>query len=668
MKYFQQLFSFIILFTILCNQSATAGDDDFCSDTGAEAQMQKLEAENATKFEKIRIYKEEIAELVASDKLINSIKDLKNRYIDSVSKISDLQNRPDLLEFIGYLKTIKFDGEVLEGMNANSPRAPTHIVPRELVHQSQGLINSLRNKIGKHTQANINEVINQIPESISPRKVRAIMKNNSPTIDALLEKNISKKDLTTCLRKNAKVDDCTKIGISPAQKVNLVATLTAEYEGLSNQLSKNPPIQNPTITDNKSQDSLINIIKDAQSVIDNSVEALFGFTFPSAPPENSESPASGEQNSYSKADKAREQIARNEKQLKGAEVLFYRFSVNMEAELRRLNVDMDTQEGALRAIEIQQNYQDQAVEDSAKFKKNCNFLDKDSKTVGNDQVNSCISLIKKIVDQVVNLNQSHLFKINELNSKIKQLVAEDNFGDIEELKKYVAEKYMCSCNKDKKTLSINKENESLVLKGESCQTEFLSLSKIEGLSSASSSIANALYANEIKVPMDDGSCSMDSLRLAPTVKTCTKNKYINSNYSDICKQVIGENEVKVDNEKINTKWESYNKKNYIEYDSSSPHGYKAEKKKGKWRIFGEGILPVIPNALPMWLNNFQIQNNISMLTTQAMMQKQYLHNAGVFNQSPWMNNYSSFGYGNPFATTPNSLSGQSSSNGFNFGL
>ena len=128
--------------------------------------------------------------------------------------------------------------------------------------------------------------------------------------------------------------------------------------------------------------------------------------------------------------------------------------------------------------------------------------------------------------------------------------------------------------------------------------------------------------------------------------------------------------VKVENAQLNTKenakWEKFNEDNYVEYDSSSPDGYKAERKKDKWRVFGEGILPVIPNALPIWLVNFQIKNNINMQTTQGLMQKQYLHNAGIFNASPWMNNFNNFGYGNPFNMGPSLIPGKTGSNGFNF--
>jgi hypothetical protein len=108
----------------------------------------------------------------------------------------------------------------------------------------------------------------------------------------------------------------------------------------------------------------------------------------------------------------------------------------------------------------------------------------------------------------------------------------------------------------------------------------------------------------------------------------------------------------------------------VEYDRNSPTGYSAIKKKSNLRVFGEGVLPILPNALPIWFGNYQMKNNINYLEDQAIMQKQYLYNVDIYNQSPWMYNYNYFSYGNPFATntTLGTTSTTTNSTGFNFGL
>ena len=687
MKHLGKFYLFIILTSVICSYSKVIhaqdnkaaktntpshpyGPTDFCSADGAEQNMIDLEKINEDKFEKIQIYKEEITDLVESDNLISSIRDLKDRYIESVSSISDLKDKPELLEFIGYLRTIKLDGEVLEAIQTVPPKPARRFLPKAWIKGVQKSLNSLPKDLSKDTQNKMSDIANQIPKGISPEQIDLMMQNSSPTINRILENNITKVDLEACLNKNATQDACDKIGITPSKKENLIETLNSETIALSQQLSTKSASENQADYSSKDKNSLVELVIQTQESLDKSGKALFQYSIPNSSKNNSEI-SNTESVSYS--EKARDQIARNEKELTGSELLFYRFSINMEDELKKFSINMDTEEGAIKAIDLQKSYQENAIKDSASFKTNCNFSSKESTAITREQVNVCISLIKNIVEKVNNLQESNVYKIDELNSKIKKLMAQDNFGDVENLKKYVAEKYMCSCNKDNNSLSINKERESLIFKGESCSTEFITLSKIDGLSSASHAIANALYANEIKLPMDDESCTMSPDRLKPFANSCKSNKFINSKFTELCQQISSEHEVKAQaqtqNNLLNEKWEASNKKNYIDYDRSSSSGYTGEKKKNKWRIIGEGILPVIPNALPIWLGNFQMQNNISMLTTQGMMQKQYLHNAGIFNQSPWLNNFNfnSLGYGNPFMTSPSPLAGQNSNNGFNFG-
>lgn len=214
----------------------------------------------------------------------------------------------------------------------------------------------------------------------------------------------------------------------------------------------------------------------------------------------------------------------------------------------------------------------------------------------------------------------------------------------------------------------------MILRGESCSTEFLTLSKIEGLSSDSNAIADALYAHEIKIPMDGESCLMTPEKLKPFSDTCNAdNKFITKHFSEICRQINDEYTVKVQNQEMlskqNAKWEKYNSENYVEYDSKSPTGYTAVKKKSTWRVVGEGVLPILPNAIPIWLGNYQMKNNINTLTDRALLQKQYLHNVDIYNQSPWLYNFNYFGYGNPFMQGSSSLTGGTGlggSSGFNF--
>ena len=697
MKCLKQPFSFIIWIGLLSSHANYIYAEDtipkaveystyaynpnnFCAEDGAEKVMIDLEKVNAKKFEKLKLYKEEVEELVASDKLVNDFRNLANRYKNSLTTISNYiktPDKPELAELIGYINSVTQDATVLNAVNPESPNHKRSKLTQAVVTRYQKMVDSFSPKVAQTTKNQINAIVNEIPDDISPEKINLIMKNNSPTINKMVEQNMTKEDIAECLNNTISTNACNKIGIAPKERINLIQTLNNEVNGLIQNLNKAESLKvSPIGPISKEQNELnmsqnFNLVQDAHKVIKDNDSGLTQFNI-ALKLKDSENTNIENQNPNQKSysEKAREQIIIKEKELVGIELLFYHFSVNMEEELKNIFIDMDTKAGAIKAIEIQKEHLDSAKSNAATFKNSCNFLGKDISDFSHETIKMCGSLVKEIVNQVKNLNQSHLYRINELSTKIKQLTSEDNFGDIESMKKYVAEKYLCSCNKDKNSISTNKESNSITLKGESCTTEFLSLTKIDGLSSSSYAIANALYAHEIKLPMDGESCAMTSERLAPFANTCKSNKFVNANFSELCKQVNSEYVVKVESAQLDTKenaeWEKFNEDNYVEYDSSSPGNYKAERKKDKWRVFGEGILPVIPNALPIWLTNFQIKNNINMLTTQGLMQKQYLHNAGIFNASPWMNNFNNFGYGNPFMISPSLQPGQTGSNGFNF--
>lgn len=279
------------------------------------------------------------------------------------------------------------------------------------------------------------------------------------------------------------------------------------------------------------------------------------------------------------------------------------------------------------------------------------------------------------------LRNAQLKKVEELKDKVQKLASETKFSDVESLKKYVAEKYMCSCVKtDRKSLKIGK-GESLIYQDATCSSDFLTLSKIEGLSGSVNAIADALYAHEIKVPMDGESCHMTSEKLKPYAEICrTANVSIATEVPELCKLVKAEYDTKVKNEKevirYNARWEKFNKENYVEYDASEPNGYSSVRKKSSWQVVGEGVAPILPSILPIWFANYQTKNYITDLTNQGLFQKQYLHNVDYYNQSPWSYNYNYFGYGSPFMQGNSGLNGSPTTinssilggaGGFNFG-
>lgn len=710
MKYFNQLFSFTICVTLVLGHAnnAYAGDSEiqtnkpnssnkdfsahaynrknFCTgEDGAEALMTELQKANAEKFEQIEIYKDEIAELVESDKLISSTRDIKNRYMNSLAQIA--KEESTLVDNLGYAQSIKSDGTVLQGISSQTKTPEKSNFLDSVKAKYQQIKNSFSNDLAQDTQKKVDQVVAQIPKDISPEQIKKIMQSESSTINKLLEKNLTKDDISACLGDTASEDACKKIGIGPTDKALVIEKLQAEMTSFSQLLQNKPTFRKATLPEGfgiltqkeidkraKVQQDVLTLIQETKTAMAENTNKLDQLNVKESTKRQFKTMSFQEFSEKTDYEKAKEQIAINEKKLVGTDIFFYNPPIEMETYLTSLDIDFTTKEGAKQAVVIQENILNRAIGDANTFNKDCDFSKLNATDISQERIDLCHGLVAKIIPKIDNLKNSHLDRIAELNTKVQKLASDTNFADVENLKKYIAEKYMCSCNKrDNKSLSIN-EDASLVLKGESCTTQFLTLSKIEGLSYASNAIADALYAHEIKIPMDAESCVMTPEKLKPFSDTCNSNKFITNNFNEICKQITDEYTVKVQNEELvkkqNAKWEKYNEENYVEYNSKSPTGYSAVKKKSAWRVVGEGVLPVIPNALPIWLGNMQMKNNISMLTDQALMQKQYLHNVDIYNQSPWLYNYNYFGYGNPFMPGSNPLTGNSGlggSGGFNFG-
>jgi len=212
MKYFNQLFSFTICVSLAFapvqfvhseESKIQAGKSksptkysahaynrkDFCSgEDGAEKLMTDLQEANAEKFEKIAIYKEEIADLVESDKLISSTRNIRNRYLHSLEKIAN--EDPELAESYGYTLAAKYDGSVLQAVSDTSKPSKPGILDSLKTQYSQ-IINSFSNDLAHDTQNKVDQVVAEIPQEISPEQFNEMLKSGSPTLNTLLEKKFN---------------------------------------------------------------------------------------------------------------------------------------------------------------------------------------------------------------------------------------------------------------------------------------------------------------------------------------------------------------------------------------------------------------------------------------------------------------------------------------------
>lgn len=698
----------------------------FCAN-GAETMMEKLQDANKEKFEQIAIYKQQIQDLQNYDNLINDVTAIKDRYLESVASAAanSSKSNADIAKKLDDAKSVLRHGLMLNAIssiaekNDTAPALAAPVVKPETkltyisnsissifkadknpensevkkLQESATNFKEVSTKLPANDQESLKQevkkIVNDIPKDISPETLLNSLDKDSPLMTQLLSKEISREDLLLCLsNKDTKpsLDACGRILKNPEDRKKLIDSIGAESAKFTQTVKQNDNAIKLAKANNQTdlEKTLTNFDTDKskesteetkKSIADTQAKlakysqnyTLINQTIK----ENLRASQISVDDLTKKSveEKTKETMLLKETDLNGMENFFYEKPTLDK--IAALGIDIKTKDGAVSAQKVQQDAIDGAKKDAAIFNRDCDFDSSSRVENEEEKIKVCKGLVEKLIPQIKTMKNTHYDQVADLNVKIQKLAGDNDFAATENLKQYVAEKYLCSCEKEKSNVRTSYE-ESLVMSANSCSTQFMTLSKIEGLSDSTSLIAKALYAHEIKMPMDKEGCTFGPERMKTFTDTCNNNSSMNQKYPEICGSITSEYTVKVKNQeyasKQNAKWEKYHEDNYVEYDSKSPTGYTAVKKKSNWRVFGEGVLPILPNALPIWFGNYQMKNNIETLTDQALLQKQYLHNVDIYNTSPWMYNYNYFSYGNPFATNTTLPSTTSSSNGFNFGL
>lgn len=698
---------------------------EFCAQ-GAEDMMADLQKANERKFEQIEEYRDQIENLQKYDSLINEVTAIKKRYVDSVAKAAAHTPDTETIKKLEDAKSILRHGLILNAIATVTAKKTTS-TPAEEMSTSKQIYYQMADKISSilkldkdsqnaeiqklHESVNnfkevsgqlpppdqetlnkqVQKIISEIPKEISPENLLNILEKESPLMLHLASSKLSRADLELCLSEKSSqssLDACDKILTKPEDRKKLIETIGYESSKFTQSLESKDTAIKLAVDNNKSElekslshyesDKSKSSREETKKSITAAITELSqysqNYNHINHDIKKTINLKAGQMSIASHAERSVEQATQEamlykETDLIGVENFFYKKPD--KTTFAALGIDITTKEGAVKAQKLQQEAIDNAVADAKIFNKDCDFSNQINAENEDAKIKVCKGLVEQLNPQIDQMKNSHQNKIAELNVKIQKLAGDNDFAATENLKKYVAEKYLCSCEKDKRNVKSN-NIESLSMTSGTCTNQFMTLTQIEGLSKSSSIIATALYAHEIKMPMDKENCAFGPEQMKTFTDTCNNNSNISSKFSDICKNITNEYKVKVINQeyasKQNDKWEKYHDDNYVEYNRNSPNGYSAVKKKSNWRVLGEGVLPILPNAIPIWFGNYQMKNNIEMLTDQAMMQKQYLHNVDIYNSSPWMYNYNYFSYGNPFATnTSLGLGSTTSGAGFNFG-
>lgn len=265
--------------------------------------------------------------------------------------------------------------------------------------------------------------------------------------------------------------------------------------------------------------------------------------------------------------------------------------------------------------------------------------------------------------------------INEMQKKVRELkdihTGSGDFNKIELFKAYVAKKYMCDCkNKLEGKVVASSDNASpSCFKAEGAgQISVTAYKLTEGVNKVLQDInfSNNIYGIH--------ECSNNEELLRSVTDIC-KNQISNAAMKKVCSLSSGERAVVEQNDKKERNWQALNDEYWIRRDSTAKDGFVRIKKASNWQILGEGLKPVVPNIVPIWLSNYQTKATVNILTEQALAEKQYNHTIEFYNQSPWMYSYpylfqSNYfpTYYNPYglSTTTIGTTGTTTTTGYNF--
>ena len=685
--------------------------NQFCTE-GAQDMMASLDRANKERFEQIAEYKKQLQDLTKYNAMLAQAAGIRKRYLESVGELSAPRNKERAAEVTSKLDNIKSvlrngltlsavslliekqdesksDMPTVLNMESLCKGNTTHVLCKkdEKSHikpffgaESHKLDETLKNFQSMSTlppaqqkslKEEVKKIVAAIPKDISPDSILETVSTAAPTLTKLLSNPVSRENLILCL--SEKTDEasrqaCSNVLANPEDRENLITAFNRETKELTSKLAPAGDVVNLALAN--TQTDLAKAVSSFDSSSKTSVDNMKGMIVDSRKLMHTASTLMASKNKSDQLElrltqemrgrgiasvnptvDVQEQLIEREKELTDQEFLFYKRPSSNQPDV----------------LAIQKRAMDLAKTNADYFEKNCDFSG--TKTPNeNERVKKCAEVLGKATNNLDAFQKDHLEQMALLKSKVNDLTSDKDFTVNENLKEYLALKYICNCQKDKK-ISMNMADNSLTLATPTCSEQFLTVSRIQGLSDQAGAIAHTLYANEI-VPLDDTkSCSFSTAKLKTFTDSCSKVNSQDGYSQKICENIKAEYTVKVEKkneeEKVSKKWDDLHAKNHVTYDPRTG-GYTAIPKKSALRIFGEGVLPVAPSLIPMWLGNWQTKNYISTMTDMAIDQKQYLYNIDVYSKSPWMYDFNYF-LNNPFANFGNAgLNINTNNPGFSF--
>lgn len=263
-----------------------------------------------------------------------------------------------------------------------------------------------------------------------------------------------------------------------------------------------------------------------------------------------------------------------------------------------------------KAACIQKENEEFDLQDCIKYSKSISAFFENEESINNEKLQDAVNRLDKVVND------------------------KGSIESIEKMKQYVAQKYMRTCRdaKEKDIVSnitcpcLNENDMGTNLPSDKSQLGQLNLrlssviGKLRSPPSISTQRGELGPFSKSELEVYKNYCQNTSLPQSPVTGSICRDIYSESNQIAHLKET--------------QEWDEFNKKYWVEYSKTSKRGYDVYEKKGNARIFGEGLSQSINTIYPVWLGNFQLTNQITMMTNQALYQKQM--NYVYSPNSPWM--------------------------------
>lgn len=498
----------------------------------------------------------------------------------------------------------------------------------------------------KDMRAEVAKILNDNPPEMKPERILKLLYEKAPETSSLLSVDFPKDKIMDCLSemKPFKQGICQGILKDSKQRTALIHAVTNETNELQLQLSEgHSTLLKEMASQHKAElEANIKTIMEDEKVPQQRAKAHIT----SLTEEISDLGAVMEKaraNERAPSSSASGTCYEAKKDLSGLALLFFDCDDNTIAE-KSASVSM--------AIEEKKT---EAKEDEEEFNKQCRQFTKDT---DQEIIKGCTDLLAKIIGKITNLSDKYNAKISALRGDILALTKDGRYSQIETMKKYVAEKYLRTCNK--KVEGISYKNDGLSICNSSVGLDLITIQNLGG--DVDDAIKKMTFGMKIDANKPSKDFPFTTAEMDNISKTCAiATPDLKPVFKEACSLASRDVQVRASKKDVREAME-LNDKYWVDYNPDARNNYTVTKKKSALRIVGEGMLPVLPTFVPMWFNNYQTKQNISMLTDQAIMQKQMLHTFDVYNNNPWMYNY------NYFSSNPYGLNTASTSGGFNFGL